>query len=244
MNLPRSLGSLHLTGRVLCVIVVCAAAAGMTGLAANFPVSSKSLAVVRTCVLTATPSTTAVVIDADVQQTLGLVNSGTATTMNVSSMTAANQRVYIMFTLTSCSPAVAATASVKSATLRLYTSGIPSACRTHNIFRVTASWTETGITWNSQPFGTSLNNPPQGQRTASMDIGSGTCANNAANQYVSGWDVTTDVASFVAGSATNYGWMIRDDVENGGLIARTATYSTKNLGNAGQAPQLVVNYIP
>jgi hypothetical protein len=45
----------------------------------------------------------------------------------------------------------------------------------------------------------------------------------------------------VAGAATNFGWMIRDDVE-GSASARASTYSTKNLGTLAQSPQLVVTY--
>jgi hypothetical protein len=57
---------------------------------------------------------------------------------------------------------------------------------------------------------------------------------------VSGWDVTPDVAAFVAATA-NYGWMIRDDVENSST-ARTSTYRTQEQNNAAQGPQLIVNY--
>ena len=111
-----------------------------------------------------------------------------------------------------------------------------------DIFRSTASWTEAGITWNNQPFGTTLNNPASGARSGSFDVGTPAGCTNAAAGYVTGGVVTTDVASWVAGSSTNNGWMLRDDVESS-ATARTATFSAKDLGTLAQTPQLVITYV-
>jgi hypothetical protein len=54
--------------------------------------------------------------------------------------------------------------------------------------------------------------------------------------------VTTDVAAYVAATATNFGWMLRDDVE-GSATAYTSTTSAKELATAAQAPELVVTYV-
>ncbi len=62
------------------------------------------------------------------------------------------------------------------------------------------------------------------------------------NTYVSGAALTADVAAFVAGSATNFGWMLRDDAENS-ATTRTWTASTKELVTLGQVPQLIVTYV-
>jgi hypothetical protein len=132
---------------------------------------------------------------------------------------------------------------VRVATLRLYVNNMPTACETHDIFRVTSAWTETGLTWNNQPFGTSLNNPPQAQRTTSLNVGTSPCQNTTNNAYVSGWNVTTDVQAFVAGTATNFGWMIRDDVEDS-ATTRVTTYATRDGNPLNQSPQLVVTYSP
>jgi len=211
------------------------------GLAAGVTLNSQELTPYRTCTVTATPSSTTAVIDAVVRQATPTTNLGTATTTETSSANAANRRVYIKFDLSGCSPAIPSAANVRAATLRLYMSALPAACRTLDIFRVTSSWTEAGITWNTQPFGTTLNNPATASRTDSFDVGSVTGCQNLAAGYVAGADVTTDVAAFVAGSATNNGWMIRDDVENS-ATTRTATFSAKNLGTLAQAPQLIVTY--
>jgi hypothetical protein len=227
--------------RAFSATVVLAGAWTVTGYAASVPVASKSLTAPKTCILTANPASSTAAIDSAVQQGSAATNFGTATSANVTSSNNANRRLYLKFDLTRCSPAVPSSAIVLVANLRLYASAIPSSCRTHDIFRVTATWAESTITWTNQPLGTTVNSPPQAQRTASMNIGSGTCTNATANAYVSGWTVTTDVQSFVAGTTTNFGWMIRDDVENSTLAA-ASTYSTKNLGTLAQSPQLVVTY--
>jgi hypothetical protein len=125
----------------------------------------------------------------------------------------------------------------------LYVSALPAACRTIDIFRVTAAWTETGITWNNQPFGSTINNPPGSSATDTFTAGTPAgCQNLATGTYLVGANPTADVAAFVAGSASNFGWMLRDDVE-GSATARTQTTSAKNLGTLAQAPQLIVTYV-
>jgi len=167
---------------------------------------------------------------------------GTQTTFEVSSASGANRRAYLKFDLSGCSPSIPSNATVRVATLRLYASALPAACRTLDIFRVTAAFTESTVTWNNQPFGTTLNNPATASRTDSFDVGSVAGCQNLAAGYLTGADVTTDVAAFVAGTATNNGWMIRDDTE-GSATARTVTFSAKELATLAQAPQLVVTYV-
>jgi hypothetical protein len=128
------------------------------------------------------------------------------------------------------------------ATLRLYLTAVPAVCRTLDLFRVAVTWTESGITWNNQPFGTTLNNPATGSRSASLTVGTPVGCGNMVAGYVTGATVTSDVAAWVAGSASNFGWMIRDDTE-GSATTRTATFSAKDLGTIAQVPQLVVTYV-
>ena len=224
----------------LAILAVAVGGAG-TVMAATLSLTSKTLTVYRTCTLTATPSTSTAESDAFVNQASANSTNGTGATMDIQSSNAANRRIYIRFDLTKCRTAIPAAASVKSATLRLYVSAIPAVCRTEDIFRVTASWSETTITWNNQPFGTSVNNPPTAQRTSAITIGGAPCQNTATGTYVNGWDVTADLAAFVAGSATNYGWMLRDDTENS-ASARLARFSTREANVLAQSPQLIVSY--
>jgi hypothetical protein len=208
--------------------------------AASLTVNSNTLTTFHTCVATAVASSSTVSVDSFVNQGNTGQNNGTSTTMTVNSASS-NTRTYVQFDLTKCVPAIPSTATVRVATLRLYTTVVPSVCRTHDIFRVTTAWTETGITWANQPFGTTINNPASGSATSQMVIGTGCAANTTANAYVTGWNVTSDVAAFVAGTATNDGWMIRDDVE-GSSTARNSTYESSEIGAANKGPQLVIDY--
>jgi len=225
---------------VAATVAVAAGSSGAQAFAASLSLSSQSLASLRTCVVNATPSSTTVVLDASVRQASATSNYGTDTALDVASANGANRRLYLKFDLTACSPTIPTTATVRLATLRLYASTLPGNCRTLDIFRVTASWTEAGITWNNEPFGATINNPAQASRTDSFDVGTpGSCENRVVG-YVSGALVTSDVAAFVSGAA-NHGWMIRDDSE-GSNQARTSTFSAKELGTLAQAPQLLVTY--
>ena len=84
--------------------------------------------------------------------------------------------------------------------------------------------------------------PGDRDETGSFNVGTTAGCTNLAAGYVTGATVTTDLAAFVAGTATNFGWMLRDDVESSATV-RTATFSAKDLGTLAQAPQLVVSYV-
>lgn len=224
---------------VLGAIVLSAAIASAAGLS----LASQNLTPYRTCTVTGTPSTSTAIADASVRQGSATTNFGTSTTNNVATGSGANRRLYVRFDLSLCNPAIPSTAAVRLATIRMYVTALPTSCRTVDIFRVTATWAESTITWNNQPFGTAINNPSSGTASDTFTVGTPAgCQNLSAGVYLVGLVVTTDVATFVAGTATNFGWMLRDDVE-GNATTLTTTLSAKNLGTVGQAPQLVVTYV-
>lgn len=204
--------------------------------------TSQSLTPVSTCVITATPATTTAEIDDSTTQATPTTKNGAATTVTVQSGSSANNRLYLEFTLTACTPAIPAAAIVRLATLRLYVSARSTSCRTLDLFPVTASWSEASITWNNQPFGTTLNNPALASRTGTFNVGNVAGCQSQALGYTVGATVTSDVQSIVSGSKSNFGWMIRDDAE-GSASTLTETFSAKDLGTLAQAPQLVVSYV-
>ena len=213
------------------------------GLAASVSLTSQLFTPYQTCTITATPVTTTAVADSTIRQGSATSNFGTINTLTVASGGAVNQRTYLRFDLTVCSPAIPATATVRLATLRLFVTAMPAVCRTLDLFPASATWTETGITWNNQPFGTTLNNPPTASRTGTFDVGTPVgCQNRTSNLYIVGGTVTSDVASFVSGGTTNFGWMIRDDVE-ASATTRTETFSAKEVNQLAREPQLVVTYV-
>jgi hypothetical protein len=231
-------------GILAAIAIGLVAGAGLSvGSAASVSLTSQTFTPYRTCTLTATPTSTVVVVDTTVRQGSATSNFGTINPLTVSSASAANQRTYLKFSLTSCSPTIPTSAIVRLATLRLYLTAVPAACRTLDIYPATTAWTETAITWNNQPFGTTINNPPTGSRTGTFNVGTPAgCQNLAAGAYITGGTVTSDVASFVSGGSTNLGWMIRDDTE-GSATTRTTTFAAKELGTVAQEPQLVITYV-
>jgi hypothetical protein len=231
-------------GAMLAMVAAFSLTAGTSvGLASGLSLTPRALTPYRTCVITATPSSTVAVADASVRQGSANTNYGTQTTNNIASTGSANRRLYIRFDLSVCSPAIPSSAIVRLATVRLYVTGLPANCRTIDLFRITAAWTEAAITWNNQPFGTALNNPSGASATDTFAAGTPAgCQNLSTGTYMVGINPTADVAAFVGGTATNYGWMLRDDAE-GSATAYTQTNSAKNLGTLAQAPQLIVTYV-
>jgi hypothetical protein len=214
----------------------------MPGSAAGIDVEVAPLTLQQTCILSATPSTTVVVADAEVRQGNAGGNFGTISSMSVVSSGSANRRGHVRFDLGACRPAIPATATVELATLRLFMTAQPAVCRTIDIFQVSTAWAETTITWANQPLGTTLNSPAAASRSGSFDVGSPVgCQNRVVGTYIVGATVTDDVAEFVAGTTVNHGWMLRDDVE-GSATARTVTFATKQLANIARVPQLVITY--
>ena len=212
------------------------------GFAASLNTTSQRFTPYQTCTLTGTPASTPVVADAGVLQSSPTTNYGTNTSLGVESGSGVNGRTYIRFDLTACSPLIPASAIVRLASLRLFVTALATSCRTYDLFSTTSSWSETVVTWNNQPFGTALNNPPTGSRSTSFNIGSPAgCQNRTNNTYLSA-TLTSNVQSFVAGSTSNFGWMLRDDAENAASTV-FSTFSSKDAGVAAQAPQLIVTYV-
>jgi len=206
-------------------------------------VASTNLTVYATCTLSGTTGVSASVRDSYVDENAPTTTNGSAATMNSQSRNNRNRRSYVSFDLTTCAPSLPSSAIVTGATLRLWVTAIPAGtCRTEDVFAVASAWTQSAITWNNQPFGTAINSPASGARTDSITIGSGAgCTIGSAAQYVP-WNVTANVANFVSGSATNFGWMIRDDAEGANGLGFTVTFSTSDAASVPQAPQLVVTY--
>ena len=98
--------------RTIAVALVATATFTMTAaLAASLSVGSKNLTVFRTCVVTATPTTSTADIDTFVRQDLATTNFAATVPMDVESFAAnKNRRIYIKFDLTKCSPSISSSA--------------------------------------------------------------------------------------------------------------------------------------
>jgi hypothetical protein len=113
-------------------------------------------------------------------------------------------------------------ATITSATLTLTQGSLDySGAQTVNVYRNLGRFTVSTATWNNAP---SYQTPP----TASVT--------KTSSPAVTPWsfDVTADVAAFVSGTATNWGWRISAGTTQLRFRGSTAT--------AGQ-PQLVIDYL-
>ncbi len=93
---------------------------------------------------------------------------------------------------------------------------------------MSASWTETGITWTNQPAVAA---------SATSSVVTGTTSNVTLT-----WAVTADVQAYVDGTANN-GWRIKDLTENSST-ARTGQFRSAEYGTASQRPILEITYYP
>lgn len=93
--------------------------------------------------------------------------------------------------------------------------------------RITSSWGESTVTWNTQPTTTS---------TDQISISSTSSAGE--NKAV---DVLSHVKLMVADPSTNYGWMIVLDGEANQLYA-SMDFGSSDYGTASQRPKLTLSY--
>jgi hypothetical protein len=166
------------------------------------------------CVDTGGTTTVSATADSYVRQDQGNNNFGTATTMFTKSQTSNVQRALLTFSL----PTAPTDCSATGATLRVYLSATGGA-RTVTATALSASWTETGVTWNNQPGTTGS--------SASVTTGS-------AGSWTT-WDVGSIVSGMYSGS--NYGFILKDGSEGSGNV--TETFHTRENTNK---PELVVTW--
>ena len=206
----------------------------VTGRAASISLTSQALTPYRTCTLTATPATATVETDTTARQGSATSNFGTLTTLTVSSASAANQRTYLRFDLTRCSPAIPATAIIRLATLRLFVSALPAVCRTVDLFPVDGDLDGSGpdleqpaVRHGHQQPG----RPPVGPAPSTSGRRSA-ARTGTNNSYVVGGTVTTDVAAFVAGAPPTSAGCCATTSKGRRPPARPPS-AAKNLGHRG-----------
>ncbi|MBD0328876.1 MAG: DNRLRE domain-containing protein [Thermoleophilia bacterium] len=206
-------------GLVTAAVVVGSAYAATLGVTSRQLTESSRAVVVQTCTLSAATA------DSYTREDAGSSNFGTATTLDVRNLLAARRFSFVRFDLSSC--AIPSGAWVESATLTLTVLAAPLTSLTYEVHRVTAGWGQGTITWSNQPV---VSPSPSATFTT------GTTA--PATRQVA---VTADVDAFVAGTATNNGWRIRDPntLSTGATLVQFA--STEN-GTAANRPRLEIRY--
>jgi hypothetical protein len=153
-------------------------------------------------------------------------NFGGSPDLWVRSSALGDRRSFVRFDLSGCG--IPASARVTGATFSLFMSQAPSSSRSYEARRVSAAWVESTVTWSNQP--------------AVAGAATATTTGTTAGVTLS-WPVTSDVQSFVAGSATNNGWRVADSSE-GALSAVSSVFGSRERATAGERPTLVVTYYP
>jgi len=155
------------------------------------------------------------------------LNFGTADLMGVRSWTVGptgrNQRSFVQFDISS----IPASSTVSSANLTLCATAVPGSTRTYDVHRVTAGWGETTVTWSAQP---AVAASATGSTTTPASVGCMT------------WDVAADVQDWVNGTATNYGWRVKDQTEDANGLA--SEFRTHESALVAERPTLEVTYTP
>lgn len=164
--------------------------------------------------------------DAYVDGTALLSNFGAAADLLVTSSLVGNRRTLLRFDLASCG--IPAGARVTSATLALVLSQAPASSRVYEVRRVTSSWSESTITWTSQPT-------VAGSATATATTGT-------SSGVTLSWDVSADAQAFVAGTS-NDGWRVADSSESA-LVAVSGTFGSRERATAAERPTLTVSFYP
>jgi N-acetylneuraminic acid mutarotase len=161
--------------------------------------------------------------DSYVYQQTATTNYGTGTLMYAQARTGQARRSLVQFDISS----IPSGSTINSATLELYATAV-SGSQTLNVHRITGTWTETGVTWNTMPTLTS---------TADASIAGGTGAGWRI------WDVLPVVQGWANGTNTNYGFIVKCNLETG-LTAITYTFATKEYATTSLRPILRINYTP
>lgn len=210
------------------IAVLSAALAAGVGLAASVGITSEHLTVHTSAVVISPTTCTLSAADADsyVSESSLLTNVGAATNLDIRSALLDNKRTFVQFSLAPCS--IPANSLVTAASLELFMFTAPAAGRTYDAHRVTASWTEMGITWANQPAAAAL---------ATASIATGTTSN-----VTLAWDVAADVQAFVDGTANN-GWQVKDRTESS-LTSRESQFRAAEHGAAAERPVLSITYYP
>jgi large repetitive protein len=165
------------------------------------------------------PSTVTARADADgwVLESSSSSNYGNDSVVKVDTKAGANARALFRFAL----PAIPPGCEVTDARLRLFASSY-KAGRTLQALRLGATWTESSVTWNSQP--------------AAAPGPTASVISPSSSSYVQ-WSVTPQVQSMY--SSGNHGFLIRDSIESGKGMEQAFHSREKGTDNP---PQLVITF--
>lgn len=200
--------------------------------ATALPTNTPTVTATATATATATPTATgsvptcsasAVTLNASEdtwldQSSPSTAGNGSATTLSVQSRHGnRNMRALVQFSL----PSMPDGCVVQSATLRLYASSSTNG-RTLQALQISSAWTESSVTWNTQPSTTG--------NAATTASGTGAAYRE--------W-IVTDIVKAIY-SSTNYGFLIQDATEGTNGSGELQRFNSSE--NGANMPQLVITF--
>lgn len=151
-------------------------------------------------------------------------NYGSDASMFVDAEQSQPQRSFVMFDLSGIPPG----STVTSATLTLcyLQAAAQGVGRDHGLRMVTSAWTESAVTWDTQPTSSAA-------VTATITVPS--------TPRCLTFDGTVDVQAWLDGT-TNWGWSLSDTVIEAGQ--HEVEYAAREHGTAALRPRLDITYLP
>ena len=154
-------------------------------------------------------------------------NFGTATDVEVNPNAGHRKHALVGFDLSGAG----ISGSVTSATLRLRLRDGANLPRTDDVYRATSTWGESAVTWSTSP-------------TVAVVATDSESTGNTNNALIR-WTVTSDVAGFVSGAFSNFGWQLSDSQDNTSASGQSRFWSTdSSTTDKTQWPVLLVDFAP
>jgi len=172
--------------------------------------------------------------DASISQAAPAVNNGAATTMSTHTALGANQRSLVRFDLSTTG--LTSNTALKTSTLKLVPTTPLFTGRNQEVHRITGTtdWTEAGVTWNTRNGALAWATPGGDfDATAADTQPSGTAAASAVSFNILSDSTSANIPQgWINGTISNYGLLVKDQLEDGATWSFTRTITVTVGANA------------
>jgi len=172
--------------------------------------------------------------DASISQAAPAVNNGAATTMSTHTALGANQRSLVRFDLSTTG--LTSNTALKTSALKLVPTTPLFTGRNQEVHRITGTtdWTEAGVTWNTRNGALAWATPGGDfDATAADTQPSGTAAASAVSFNILSDSTSANIPQgWINGTISNYGLLVKDQLEDGATWSFTRTITVTVGANA------------
>ena len=172
--------------------------------------------------------------DASISQAAPAVNNGAATTMSTHTALGANQRSLVRFDLSTTG--LTSNTALKTSALKLVPTTPLFTGRNQEVHRITGTtdWTEAGVTWNTRNGALAWATPGGDfDATAADTQPSGTAAGSVVSFNILSDSTSANIPQgWINGTISNYGLLVKDQLEDGATWSFTRTITVTVGANA------------